>query len=123
MTDQLKRGEVWLADLNPTQGSEQAGIRPVIIFQSDIVSQFSATVIAIPLTANQRRASLPICLLIRQGDGGLAQDSVALCFQMRVLDKTRLIRQLGQLNPETITHLEDVVLLTLGYRSSWTSNF
>ena len=122
MTDQLKRGEVWLADLNPTQGSEQAGIRPVIIFQSDIVSQFSTTVIAIPLTANQRRASLPICLLIRQGDGGLAQDSVALCFQMRVLDKTRLIRQLGQLNPETITHLEDVVLLTLGYRSSWTSN-
>ena len=117
MTDQLKRGEVWLADLNPSQGSEQAGIRPVIIFQSDIVSQFSTTVIAIPLTTNQRRASLPICLLIRQGDGGLAQDSVALCFQMRVLDKTRLIRQLGQLNPETITQLEDVVLLTLGYES------
>lgn len=117
MTDQLKRGEVWLADLNPTQGSEQAGIRPVIIFQSDIVSQFSTTVMAIPLTTNQRRASLPICLLIRQGDGGLAQDSVALCFQLRVLDKTRLIRQLGQLNPETITQLEDVVLLTLGYES------
>lgn len=117
MTDQLKRGEVWLADLNPTQGSEQAGIRPVIIFQSDIVSQFSTTVIAIPLTTNQRRASLPICLLIRQGDGGLAQDSVALCFQMRVLDKTRLIRQLGQLNPEMISQLEDVVLLTLGYES------
>lgn len=117
MTDQLKRGEVWLAELNPTQGSEQAGIRPVIIFQSDIVSQFSTTVIAIPLTTNQRRASLPICLLIRQGDGGLAQDSVALCFQMRVLDKTRLIRKLGQLNPETISQLEDVVLLTLGYES------
>ncbi len=50
MTDQLRRGEVWLANLNPTQGSEQAGIRPVIIFQNDLVSQFSTTTIAIPLT-------------------------------------------------------------------------
>jgi mRNA interferase MazF len=115
MTDQMKRGEVWLANLNPTQGSEQTGIRPVIIFQNDIVSQFSTTTIAIPLTTNQRRASLPICLSISQGDGGLTQDSVALCFQIRVLDKTRLIRKLGQLNSETIIQLEEVVLLTLGY--------
>jgi mRNA interferase MazF len=62
-----KRGEIWLADLNPTQGSEQAGTRPIIVFQNDIVSQFSTTVIAIPLTTNQRRAALPICLLINQG--------------------------------------------------------
>jgi mRNA interferase MazF len=117
MTAQLKRGEVWLADLDPTQGSEQAGTRPVIIFQNDIVSQFSTTTIAIPLTTNQRRALLPICLLINQGEGGLTQDSVALCFQMRVLDKTRLVRKLGQLNPDTITQLENVVLLTLGYDS------
>jgi mRNA interferase MazF len=115
MTDQHKRGEVWLASLDPTQGSEQAGVRPVIIFQNDIVSQFSTTTIAIPLTTNQRRASLPICMLIKQGDGGLSQDSVALCFQIRVLDKTRLIRRLGQLSAETITQLEEVVLVTLGY--------
>lgn len=117
MTNSLKRGEVWLADLNPTQGSEQAGIRPVIIFQNDLVSQFSTTTIAIPLTTNQRRAALPICLMIEQGNGGLSQNSVALCFQMRVLDKTRLIRKLGILNPETISQLEGVVLLTLGYQS------
>jgi mRNA interferase MazF len=111
----LKRGDVWLADLNPTQGSEQAGIRPIIIFQNDLVSRFSTTTITIPLTTNQRRATLPICLLIKEGDGGLLQDSVALCFQMRVLDKTRLIRKIGQLNPNTIVQLEEVVLLTLGY--------
>jgi mRNA interferase MazF len=111
----LKRGEVWLANLNPTQGSEQAGIRPVIVFQNDIVSQFSTTVITIPLTTNQRRASLPICVLIQQGDGGVLQNSVALCFQIRVLDKTRLLRRLGQLNPETILQIEEVMLLTLGY--------
>lgn len=116
MTEQLKRGEVWLANLNPAQGSEQAGIRPIIIFQNDIVSQFSTTTIAIPLTTNQRRASLPICMLIRQGDGGLSQDSVALCFQIRVLDKTRLIQRLGLLRTETIAQLEDVMLITLGYQ-------
>jgi mRNA interferase MazF len=114
MTD-LNRGEVWLADLNPTQGSEQAGIRPVIIFQNDLVSQFSTTTIAIPLSTNLRRAKLPICLKIEQGNAGLSQDSVALCFQMRVLDKTRLIRTLRRLNPEIIARLEEVVLLTLGY--------
>jgi mRNA interferase MazF len=53
--------------------------------------------------------------LIEQGNAGLSQDSVALCFQMRVLDKTRVIRLLGQLSPEIIAQLEDVVLLTLGY--------
>lgn len=117
MTEPLKRGEVWLANLNPTQGSEQAGIRPVIVFQNDIVSQFSTTTIAIPLTTNLRRASLPICPLIKQGNGGLSQDSVALCFQIRVLDKTRLLRKLGKLNAETITQLEEVVLITLGYET------
>ncbi|MFM7426950.1 MAG: type II toxin-antitoxin system PemK/MazF family toxin [Elainella sp.] len=110
-----KRGEVWLANLNPIQGSEQAGIRPVIIFQNNLVSQFSSTTIAIPLTTNQRRAALPICLPISQGEGGLTQDSVALCFQIRVLDKTRLIRKLGALEAETVEQLEAVILLTLGY--------
>ncbi|NEO13171.1 MULTISPECIES: type II toxin-antitoxin system PemK/MazF family toxin [unclassified Moorena] len=115
MTNKYQRGDIWVANLNPSQGSEQAGIRPVIIFQNDIVSQFSTTIIAIPLTTNQRRASLPICVQIAQGEGGLAQDSVALCFQMRVLDKSRLIQKLGHLSPKTVAQLEEVVLLTLGY--------
>ncbi len=66
MTDPFRRGDVWLANLSPTQGSEQAGIRPITIFQNDIVSQFSTTTIAIPLTTNQRRAALPICMAIVQ---------------------------------------------------------
>lgn len=112
----VKRGEVWLADLNPTRGSEQGGTRPVIIFQNDIVSRFSTTVITIPLTTNLRRGSLPTCLLVPNGEGGLAQDSVALCYQLRVLDRTRLQRKLGELTPETLTNLEGIVLLTLGYQ-------
>lgn len=102
----VKRGEVWLADLNPTKGSEQGGTRPVIVFPNNIVSQFTTTVITIPLTINRRRASLPTCFLIPSDEGGLAQDSVALCYQLRVLDRTRLQRKLGELTPETLTNLE-----------------
>jgi mRNA interferase MazF len=113
MSQRILRGEIWLANLNPTQGSEQSGIRPVIIFQNDLVSHYSSTTLAIPLTTNQSRASLPICLPIPQGEGGLIQNSVALCFQMRVLDKIRLIKKLGTLSASMISELEETVLLTL----------
>ncbi|NEO28308.1 MAG: type II toxin-antitoxin system PemK/MazF family toxin [Kamptonema sp. SIO4C4] len=102
----VQRGEVWLANLDPTQGSEQAGSRPVIIFQNNTLSQFTTTVITIPLTSNLRRARLPTCLQISQREGGLNQDSVALCHQIRVLDQTRLIRKLGQLEESTIAALD-----------------
>jgi mRNA interferase MazF len=64
-----------------------------------------------------RRAALPSCLLISSGQGGLNQDSVALCHQLRVLDKTRLIKRLGQLDINTIAELERIVLFTLGYKT------
>lgn len=113
----IERGEIWIATLNPTQGSEQAGIRPVIIFQENTISQFTTTIITIPLTTNLRRSSLPTCLPIPKNEGGLNQDSVALCHQLRVLDKTRLGRKLGKLSPTIINQLESVVLFTLGYQS------
>jgi mRNA interferase MazF len=110
----IKRGEVWLADLNPTRGSEQAGTRPVIVFQHDLISRFTTTILAIPLTTNLRRASLPSCAQIAQGEGGLAHESVALCHQLRVLDKTRLQRKLGTVSPETLSAIESCVLFTIG---------
>lgn len=73
----VKRGEVWLADLNPIRGSEQAGIRPVVIFQNDTINAVSVTVLAIPFTTNLRRAALPSCVRVAVGDGGLTSDSVA----------------------------------------------
>ncbi len=91
----IKRGEVWLADLNPIRGSEQAGIRHVLIFQNDAINTFTTTVVTttvvtIPFTTNLRRAALPSCVRVAAGDGGLSDDSVALCHQLRVLDATRL---------------------------------
>lgn len=112
----VQRGEVWLANLDPTKGSEQGGTRPVIIFQDNIIAEFSTTIITIPLTTNLRRASLPTCLLIQNGEGGLERDSVALCHQLRVIDKTRLQRKVAALTPEILTILEGKVLLTLGYQ-------
>ena len=110
----MRRGEIWLADLNPTRGSEQAGVRPVLIFQNDLVSNFSTTALTIPLTTNLRRASLPTCVRISKGEGGLANDSVALCHQLRVLDNTRLQRKLGTVTQPTLSLIESVVLFTLG---------
>jgi mRNA interferase MazF len=114
----MERGEVWLANLNPTQGSEQRGTRPVIIFQDNTLSQITTTVITIPITSNLRRAALPTCLQISGGEGGLNRDSVALCHQIRVLDQTRLFKRLGKLEPSTITALETTLLFTLGYSTS-----
>jgi mRNA interferase MazF len=114
---QVERGEIWLANLDPTKGSEQAGTLPIIIFQENTISKFTSTIITIPLTTNLRRAALPSCLLISNGQGGLNQDSVALCHQLRVLDKTRLIKRLGQLDIEVIAELERTVLFTLGYQT------
>ena len=110
----IKRGEIWLADLNPTRGSEQAGTRPVLILQTNSINRFTRTFLAIPFTTNLRRASLPTCVRLVQGEGGLANDSVALCHQFRVLDKSRLIRRLGSLDEESLTVIEHCVLFTIG---------
>lgn len=112
----IERGEIWLANLDPTQGSEQAVTRPIIIFQDSTLSKFTTTIITIPLTTNLRRSALPTCLIISKGQGGLNQDSVALCHQIRVLNKTRLIKKLGKLELEVIANLENIVLFTLGYK-------
>lgn len=110
----VKRGEIWLADLDPTRGSEQAGMRPVLIFQNDAINVYTTTVLTIPLTTNLRRASLPSCIQIAKGEGGLLSDSVALCHQLRVLDTTRLRRRLGLIKPHTIEAVENCVMFTLG---------
>lgn len=110
----VRRGEIWLASLNPTRGSEQAGTRPVLIIQNDKINKYTSTVLAIPFTTNTRRALLPTCQLVLKGEGGLMSDSVALCHQLRVLDKTRLVRRLEELSPATVASIEAKLLFTIG---------
>jgi mRNA interferase MazF len=108
------RGEIWMADLNPIRGSEQAGIRPVLVLQNDAINRFTTTVLTIPLTTNLHRATLPSCVRINKGEGGLESDSVILCHQLRVLDKGRLQQKLGTVSSQIITAVENCVLFTLG---------
>ena len=110
----IKRGEVWLADLNPIRGSEQAGIRPVLIFQNNAINAFTTTVLTIPFTSNLRRAAPPSCVRVNRDKDGLAVDSVALCHQLRALDMTRLTRRLGSLETKTMAAIERAVLFTMG---------
>jgi mRNA interferase MazF len=77
----MKRGDVFLADLNPTRGSEQAGVRPVVLVQRNSIGRFTKTILVVPITSNLRRAQIPGTVSIPSGEGGLSQDSVALCYQ------------------------------------------
>ena len=113
-----RRGEVWYANLNPVQGSEQAGVRPVLIFQNDKINKATTTTLVIPLTSNLRRAALPSCVQIAKGEGGLAAESVALCHQLRVLDETRLDYKLGKVGEQTMAEVEICILYTLGIRTN-----
>ena len=110
----VQRGEVWLANLNPIRGSEQAGIRPVLVLQNDVINRFTTTVLAIPLTTNLRRAALPSCVQVPAGEGGLESTSVVLRHQVRALDKTRLQRKLGVISPVTMAAVERCILFTMG---------
>lgn len=112
----MRRGDVYLADLDPSKGSEQAGRRPVVVFQDDRLIAATLTVVVIPLTTNLRMQKLPTCLLVLAGEGGLRQDSVAICHQLRALDKLGLIERWGALPAERLAEIDRTVVRTLGLR-------
>jgi mRNA interferase MazF len=108
------RGDLWWAALDPVVGSEQSGRRPVLVIQNNSISTFTSTVVAVPLTTVLRRAQLPSSALIPAQGTGLPQDSVALCHQLRVLDKLRLVTRIGAVSPQTLLQVEYAALFTLG---------
>jgi mRNA interferase MazF len=105
----VKRGEVWRADLSPARGTEQAGIRPVLIVQSDRANPHSPHTIIVPFTTRIHRKALPSHVLVPAGEGGLTQDSVALCEQIRVIDKGRLTNLLGTLADARMQEVDDAL--------------
>ena len=109
-----KRGEVWLVDLGEPKGDhEQAGRRPAIILQTDDLSPLS-TVVTIPLTTNARQAGRANTVFIRAGAAGQDHDSVALCHQIRALDRRKLSQKLGNLPAELLSEIEATVAFVLG---------
>ena len=99
---QIKRGDMFYADLSPVVGSEQGGIRPVLIIQNDMGNKYSPTVIAAAITSQTGKAKLPTHIEINSSECGLKSDSVVLTEQIRTIYKSRLQERIGHINDETI---------------------
>ncbi len=104
---------MWRADLSPTRGTEQAGVRPVLVVQTDRANLHSPHTIVVPFTTRIRHKLLPSHVLVPSGEGGLTQDSIALCEQIRVIEVGRLIARLGQLSPHRMQEVADALKAVL----------
>lgn len=110
----MRRGEIYDARLDPAEGSEQAGSRPVIIVSRNAINLFSPVIVIVPLTkaANVKR-DYPNDVRVAQGEGGLTLDSVALTGQVRAIAKSRLLRYRGTLSPEVMRRIDQALRITL----------
>lgn len=110
----IRRGDVVFCDLNPVVGTEQAGIRPVVVVQIDRANAVSPHTIIAPCTTKIRGAILASHVFVPAGIGGLSQDSVVLCEQIRVIDKSRIIRVIGHLDDSYLDNLAIALCTILG---------
>jgi len=113
-TVNIKRGDIYYADLSPVVGSEQGGIRPVLIVQNDVGNRYSPTVIAAAITSRMGKTKLPTHIDIYADRVGLAKDSVVLLEQVRTIDKQRLGEKMGHLDAETMNAVDDAISISLG---------
>lgn len=111
----IKRGELYYADLSPVVGSEQGGVRPILIVQNDTGNKYSPTIIAAAITSKINKAKLPTHIELSANEFGLVKDSVILLEQIRTLDKKRLKERIGQLSPVTMSKVNTALLISLGF--------
>lgn len=110
----VKRGDIYYADLSPVVGSEQGGMRPVLIVQNDTGNKHSPTVIAAAITSQTGKAKLPTHIELTGQSVGLTRDSVILLEQIRTLDKSRLREKMGRLDGETMTRVDSALAVSFG---------
>ncbi len=110
----VRRGDIYYADLSPVVGSEQGGVRPVLIVQNDVGNRHSPTVIAAAITSRLGKTKLPTHIDIAAARVGLQKDSVVLLEQVRTLDKQRLGEKMGHLDEETMNAVDDAIEISLG---------
>ncbi|WP_251860787.1 type II toxin-antitoxin system PemK/MazF family toxin [Clostridium sp. Marseille-Q2269] len=114
MTQQMvKRGDIFYADLSPVVGSEQGGIRPVIVIQNNVGNKYSPTVIIAAITSQINKAKLPTHVEISSEDYGLNKDSVVLLEQIRTLDKRRLKEKIGHMTDEDMKKVDAAILVSV----------
>jgi len=112
----VKRGEIFYADLSPVVGSEQGGVRPVLIIQNDIGNKYSPTVIAAAITSQINKAKLPTHIEISSDEYGLNKDSVILLEQIRTIDKKRLKEKIGRISDELMGKVNEGLMISLGLK-------
>lgn len=110
----IKRGDVYYADLSPVIGSEQGGIRPVLVIQNDTGNKYSPTVIISAITSQLNKAKLPTHIEIEAKEFGLAKDSVILLEQVRTIDKKRLKEKIGHLDEIMMTQVNEGIQISFG---------
>jgi len=110
----VKRGDIFYADLSPVVGSEQGGIRPVLIVQNDVGNKYSPTVIVAAVTSRINKAKMPTHIEIKGEDYGLSKDSVILLEQIRTIDKKRLKEKIGHIDESVIGMVNEAVSISLG---------
>ena len=114
MSGRVKRGEIYYADLSPVVGSEQGGVRPVLIVQNNVGNKYSPTVIAAAITSQINKAKMPTHIEINAEDYGLTKDSVILLEQVRTIDKKRLRERIGHLNEGLMDKVNDAIEISFG---------
>ncbi len=110
----IKRGDIIYADLSPVVGSEQGGIRPVLVIQNDIGNKYSPTVIVAAITSQINKAKLPTHVEINAEEYGITKDSVILLEQIRTIDKKRLKEKVGHLSDELMKKVDDSLQVSFG---------
>jgi len=110
----IRRGDIYYADLSPVVGSEQGGVRPVLIVQNDVGNRFSPTVIAAAITSQRAKANLPTHIMLDAQSTGLAKDSVVLLEQVRTIDKHRLKERMGRLDNMSMTQVNQALSISFG---------
>ncbi len=111
----IKRGELYFADLSPVVGSEQGGVRPVLVVQNNVGNKFSPTVIAAAVTSQLEKAKLPTHIDLPAENFGLKKNSVVLLEQIRTIDKKRLKEKIGQLPDNMMNKVNEALLVSLGF--------
>jgi mRNA interferase MazF len=110
----IKRGDIFYADLSPVIGSEQGGVRPVLIVQNDVGNKYSPTVIAAAITSQINKAKLPTHIEISAQEYGLLKDSVILLEQIRTIDKKRLREKVGRLDDDLMGKVNEALSVSFG---------
>ena len=110
----VKRGDIYFADLSPVVGSEQGGIRPVLIVQNNVGNRHSPTVIAAAITSQINKARLPTHIELSGHSFGLTRDSVVLLEQIRTIDKRRLLERMGKLDEVVMNRVDEALAVSFG---------